>query len=377
MDGTDHSHHSDGKRRRVDTADKSGLHLLESSSISSTLSESAGEQHESCSSKNALSTHGQHNWQSQATTNYEKPTMDDERTEFLRYLTEFVGERLRLGATEQSILDEFKIPHAASVAGSDVVQTLFRWLTSDSDAQNTEPDAEHYCGALVEPYNKKLLKHLQYIKTKSLTECLWQPHSSNLRVVLNVAMDFADVPLSSDPGRTRRDASHVVVLDNLFGEQEQDAFRALLNPQGEAWDDGQNGPCPDTWERKTCDADGLPPTWGLRKHVVDRLRNGDVDAAVEVQTRLQRLYPEYDIAHMTGGNISGSSSAEPFVGNAAVAGDAFQWHRFCFVAPVNQRRVVAHFPVACLCPFGIAQQCIPSFITMKFVELSCRFLRHR
>ena len=58
-----------------------------------------------------------------------------------------------------------------------------------------------------------------------------------------------------------------------------------------------------------------------------RLRNGRGAraAAVEVQSRLCALYPEYELAHVDGGD-TGVDAATPLVANAPVHGDSFTWH---------------------------------------------------
>lgn len=79
-------------------------------------------------------------------------------------------------------------------------------------------------------------------------ETVWEPSTSNLKVILNATVDAADVPVSATSssaprsgrgggGRlaggglqsTRHDRSHVVVLDNLFGETERVPLLAWLN----------------------------------------------------------------------------------------------------------------------------------------------------
>merc|ERR1712031_124350 len=59
-----------------------------------------------------------------------------------------------------------------------------------------------------------------------------------------------------------------------------------------------------------------------------QIRESQIDAVLEIQTRLARLYPEYQIAHMPTSAVGGANQfvAEPFVGNAPVHGDEYQWH---------------------------------------------------
>jgi probable phosphoglycerate mutase len=117
--------------------------------------------------------------------------------------------------------------------------------------------------------------------------------------------------------------SHVVVLDNLFGEKENAEFLRLVVSPG--WDD-KDGPCPDLWELGTCDADGLPPSWGLKSALLTKLLDSDCEAIVEVQTRLQQLYPEYTIAHVDESAVGVGVGAGPHVVNAAVCGGDYRWH---------------------------------------------------
>jgi probable phosphoglycerate mutase len=53
---------------------------------------------------------------------------------------------------------------------------------------------------------------------------------------------------------------------------------------------------------------------------------------LEVQARLAKLYPEFTVCHMPGDameadGVSSGAQVAPLVANAAVSGDAFQWHR--------------------------------------------------
>ena len=181
---------------------------------------------------------------------------------------------------------------------------------------------------------------------------------AKISVPLNVRVDGRIVPSLASPDGARVDFSHIVVLDGLFGENERSglwnqlvgesaAGQSLcaggevpkLKPefpmhQAQGSHSKCDGPKPqvrpsapahstsggfqrlastslgppqgslplqppwDRWERKTADRAGLPGTWGLRSHVLDLLAWGQIPAAIEVQTRLSRLYPEYIIAHM-------------------------------------------------------------------------------
>ena len=82
---------------------------------------------------------------------------------------------------------------------------------------------------------------------------------------------------------------------------------------------------------------GLPRTWGLKPSLLEALERRPPACVVEVQARLAKLFPEFDIghcpdvavgAHRAAGSVAGSASyhATSFVANAPVWGDAFQWH---------------------------------------------------
>lgn len=114
------------------------------------------------------------------------------------------------------------------------------------------------------------------------------------------------------------------------------------------------------WERETADASGKCKTWGLRDSVLESLLEHPTPAMREIHTRLTRLYPDFNIAHMPAelmhaaptaaaaaatsaagpagpremGRGAAESGAEPdqavicahFVGNAPVHGDEYSWH---------------------------------------------------
>jgi len=161
----------------------------------------------------------------------------------------------------------------------------------------------------------------------------------------------------------------VVVLDGLVSEDLRAELLDLLigdsRMNGDADGSGRvaGAPPSGTWERTTLDGAGLPVTWGLKPRLLRRLATHPPACVVEVQSRLARLYPEYHIgrispsavAHLgrglgaagdagdAGRKCSGEGSGEfsggggeqdtsdeysatPFVANAAVYGNAFQWH---------------------------------------------------
>ena len=126
----------------------------------------------------------------------------------------------------------------------------------------------------------------------------------------------------------------VVVLDGLVSSEQRAALLTLLIGKTNITD----APPSETWERTTSDAAGLPPTWGLQQSMLRQLESCPPRVVLEVQSRLARLFPEYDIQHMP--DVEGTSSVEDegstsagssysrtsFVANAAVYGDCFQWH---------------------------------------------------
>lgn len=144
------------------------------------------------------------------------------------------------------------------------------------------------------------------------SSCDWEPASAQL--ALNVELGPC------------REA--VVVLDGLVSE----ALRAQL--LGVLTAGAPSGACEPPrlmWERTTCDGAGLPPSWGLQPRLLRRLGRKPPPCVVEVQSRLAKLYPEYTVAQMcsVGGDSGGAGSeyhATPFVANAAVYGNCFQWH---------------------------------------------------
>uniref|UniRef100_A0A061RJK4 Prolyl 4-hydroxylase alpha subunit Fe(2+) 2OG dioxygenase domain-containing protein n=1 Tax=Tetraselmis sp. GSL018 TaxID=582737 RepID=A0A061RJK4_9CHLO len=166
----------------------------------------------------------------------------------------------------------------------------------------------------------------------------WDP--SKISVALNVAMD-ATIVEGCSPDGARVSYSHVVVLDNFIGEAERAELFTAVTDYG--WE-GREEPPTQKWERQTCDGAGASPTWGLKASVLCELLGGDNRAILEVQSRLCRLYPEYNIVHLPSDVIqsgvggvqpsdapAGESLDEdfdccPMLANAAVAGDEFQWH---------------------------------------------------
>lgn len=262
----------------------------------------------------------------------------------LGYVQSFVWRRLSRGADLRAVLKEFRVPDELwpalpspstdhppthdDPAVTATAEAITLWLqdyltTAEAEADGLCPSTRPLVDgdtATVElrPYDGS--RPLRALKTRPDAE-RWDRKAAGFKVTLNAELDASAVPVSS--GGTRPDVSHVVVLDNLFGERENaELLRLIVGPN---WDD-KDGPCPDLWERGTCDAEGLPPSWGVKNALLTKLLDSDCEAIVEVQTRLQQLYPEYDIAHVDESTLGAGVGAGPHVVNAAVHGGDYRWH---------------------------------------------------
>jgi hypothetical protein len=150
----------------------------------------------------------------------------------------------------------------------------------------------------------------------TLSETAWDPSS-------------VSVALNAEIGPSR---GAIVVLDDLVGPDERAELLQFLRGAADVGPSSQ--PPGDRWERRTSDyapsgGGSLPPTWGLRRSLLRRLEHDPPRAVLEVQSRLCRLFPEYEISHMPeldGRAGGGSYSRTSFVANAAVTGNCFQWH---------------------------------------------------
>lgn len=173
----------------------------------------------------------------------------------------------------------------------------------------------------------------------------WDPASAT--VSMNLRMDGCIVPSEAEGGRLSY--SHIVVLDDFLDDAPRRQLRdfltaadALSNGTAKGQPD-KNSPADssgfdpivlpmDRWERKTADMAGGAATWGVKHHALQALASGQPPAVVEVQSRLQKLYPEYAIAHMPSTAIQGAAAeaagadCTAFLANAAVQGDHFQYH---------------------------------------------------
>lgn len=200
----------------------------------------------------------------------------------------------------------------------------------------------------------------------------WDPASVSLR--MNLRLDGCIVP--SDAEGARLSYSHIAVLDNFIDDATRRELLHFLTgiedapPQAEAalaetvdvpaQAPRENSLPQDRWERRTADMAGGAPTWGLKQQLLEELAAGRPPAVLEVQSRLCKLYPEYDVAHMPSAAIQGSSGtlaahateesgdvSDPvpkrckvdrpasnaasvdcsaFLANAAVEGDTFRYH---------------------------------------------------
>ncbi|GIL79132.1 hypothetical protein Vretifemale_8519 [Volvox reticuliferus] len=180
----------------------------------------------------------------------------------------------------------------------------------------------------------------------------WRPTDS--RVALNVTLDACIVPDAT--GAARVDKAHLVVIDDFISEGDRIGLLDFITHPG--WDVLMPPPG-DKWDRATRDSATASPTWGLRDEWLRKLATTNLPARLEVQSRLQLLYPNYLIAHMPSDKIQiqtrasqdtvarqdpdwiqipvddANEDAAPagsivdcnqFVANAAMCGDTFSWH---------------------------------------------------
>jgi probable phosphoglycerate mutase len=156
------------------------------------------------------------------------------------------------------------------------------------------------------------------------------------------------------PVLTRRDASHVVVIDGLVTDAERAELMAALTFEGY---DPSAPPPSDRWEAKLVDRAGEPPTWGLKAAAIRSLLRSPPRALVALQSRLAALYPEFELCLMPsramrggggeddeeddenhenndglgGGNEDDDDDDDedfiaPLVANAVAPGDPCAWH---------------------------------------------------
>jgi probable phosphoglycerate mutase len=152
---------------------------------------------------------------------------------------------------------------------------------------------------------------------------------------------------SQTPLLTRRDASHVVVLDGLLTEDERAELYAALTAPGH---DPAQPPPSDKWEARLVDRAGEPPTWGLKASAIRSLLRDPPNALVALQSRLAALYPEYTLCAMPAAAMRGGADDDddddgnmgpyvgggdddddpaftaPLVANAVAPADPCAWH---------------------------------------------------
>lgn len=151
----------------------------------------------------------------------------------------------------------------------------------------------------------------------------WSP--SDIEVSMNLRLDGCIVP-SQTPEGARVSFSHIVVIDKFLDKTVINELRDFLTM-------GHLNQLPESkWERQTADMKGAAGTWGVVPSVLESLAQGYPDAVVEIQSRLSKLYPEYDIVHMPSQAIQRPSTGtdsfdcSAFLANAAVEGDSFRFH---------------------------------------------------
>ncbi len=162
----------------------------------------------------------------------------------------------------------------------------------------------------------------------------WSPAA--VRCALNATLCAFDPELydTDDEDVAQLPRGAVVALDGLLSGAETRALLECMTSPG--FDESSAAPPASLWERETRDtaAPGAAPTWGLSEAALLSLQGEAAPAAVvEVQSRLQLLFPEYSLCHMPGdamephGEAPAAAAVAPLVANAAVCEDAFGWHR--------------------------------------------------
>lgn len=188
------------------------------------------------------------------------------------------------------------------------------------------------------------------LKPLQVHETSWTPDDPGLKVTLNLCLDGCIVPCQD--GSARIDKAGLVVLDGLLADADRQSILGTITEPD--WDHQQGPPGP-KWQRSTCDAAGRPRTWGLSPETLANFMQCQLPAKLELQSRLVKLYPEYQIVHMPADQIQGLSGAGnqpsaleesgqinqegtpghsstpevdccPILANAAVEGDKFSWH---------------------------------------------------
>ena len=239
-------------------------------------------------------------------------TQDGEGDAARAYCLDFVQRRLQRGDDPARILREFNVdadawpPSADSLEAAALADVILQWVASCKNAEegsDESSDADSSV-AIKQPW-----------KAVALAEITgWDPTS-------------VGVPLTAELGQSN---DGVCVLDGLVDDRLRAELMRLLADIDSRAASAPEAPTEQRWERTTCDGAGLPPTWGLQPQLLADLERRPPPCILEVQARLAKLYPEYTLARMRRGVVDAGRGARywcsSFVANAAVHGDAFQWH---------------------------------------------------
>ena len=105
------------------------------------------------------------------------------------------------------------------------------------------------------------------------------------------------------------DGAAVCAIDGLVSESQRRELLGFLT--GDLEDEvaaaETEEPNPTRWDKKTSDAVGLPPSFGLRQELLRSLESAPSKAVRQIQRRLERLYPEYEIRPMPNFREGGGS----------------------------------------------------------------------
>ena len=155
--------------------------------------------------------------------------------------------------------------------------------------------------------------------------------SGSVVVSMNVKLDGCIVPSESEGARVS--FGHAIVLDNMV----EDTWRKSILDFLTCGQDIRQ-PLPECiWNRRTSDMAGSQPTWGVEDGVIKALQEGQVQGVAEIQSRLMKLYPEFDIAFLPSSDIQEnddsalsdaktSHNCASILVNAATKGDEFVYH---------------------------------------------------
>ncbi|KAL6781906.1 hypothetical protein ACKKBF_B09910 [Auxenochlorella protothecoides x Auxenochlorella symbiontica] len=143
------------------------------------------------------------------------------------------------------------------------------------------------------------------------------------RPTLSLSLDACIVPSPASPDGARLAASNVLVLDDFVDEATRAGLlEAMIGPAAAV--DLAAGrlsrPPAGSWERRTTDAAGGAPSWGMRGTALRALRRGTLGALREVGARLAALYPDAHVAWLPSDAIQGGAGGA-LVSAAAHGGD--------------------------------------------------------